>query len=163
VKQKIEKRKVHLMRSVKTQKFTPVAKKVLVATLFVAVALIGAVKAQELVKGTFTLNAETRFGSTILPAGHYTVSVAPITALAASGTRVLVFVRPEGKPGPVASLLAMASQEACDAPSGLNLASESNGLVARSLCFGKQNLAIDFEAPHAGEVAKMKATQSAQQ
>jgi hypothetical protein len=145
---KIEgKRKVHLMRTNNTRNFTSAAKKLIVGTVLAAVALVGAVKAQELVKGTFTLTAETHFGSTILPAGHYTVSVAPVTALTASGTRVLVFVRPDGKPGPVASILAMASQESCETPSGLTLASESTGLVARSLCLGKQGLAIDFDAP----------------
>jgi hypothetical protein len=160
---KIEKRKVHLMRTNNTRNFTSATKKVLVGTLFAAAALVGAVKAQELVKGTFTLNAETHFGSTILPAGHYTVSVAPVTALAASGTRVLVFVRPDGKPGPVASILAMASQEACETPSGLTLASESTGLVARSLCLGKQGLSIEFDTPRAGEVAKIKAAVPSQQ
>ena len=105
-------------------------KKVAIATGLAAVALLGAAKAQELVKGVFTLNAETRFGSTVLPAGHYTVSIAPVTPLAASGTRVLVFVRPESKPGPVASILAMSSSEGCDTPSGLTLVSESNGLTA---------------------------------
>jgi hypothetical protein len=139
------------------------AKKVLAGTLFAAMALVGGVKAQELVKGAFTLNAETRFGSTVLPAGHYTVSIAPVTALAASGTRVLVFVRPESKSGPVASILAMASSEGCEAPSGLTLASESNGLVARSLCLGKQGLAIEFDAPHAVEAAKIKAVAGSQQ
>src|ERR1700759_5243311 len=94
------------------------AKKIALITAVGAVTLVGAAKAQELVKGAFTLNADTHFGGTILPAGHYTVSVAPVTAIAASGTRVLVFVRPDSKPGPVASILAMASTEACDAPTG---------------------------------------------
>jgi hypothetical protein len=60
---------------IKNLKFiTATTKKVALASALAAVALVGAVKAQELVKGAFTLNAETRFGSTILPAGHYTVS-----------------------------------------------------------------------------------------
>src|ERR1700760_919964 len=138
-------------------------KKVLAATLFAAMAVAGGVKAQELVKGAFTLTAETRFGSTVLPAGHYTVSIAPVTALAASGTRVLVFVRPESKSGPVASILAMASNENCETPSGLTLVSESSGLIARSLCLGKQGLAIEFDAPRAADPAKIKAAVSAQQ
>jgi hypothetical protein len=154
---------VHIMRIDNRKSITSVAKKVVVATALGAVALLGAAKAQELVKGAFTLNAETHFGSTILPAGHYTVSIAPVTAVAASGTRVLVFVRPDSKPGPVASILAMASSEACDTPSGLTLVSESNGLVARSLCLSKQGLAIDFDLPHAGEVAKIKASVASQQ
>ena len=151
------------MRIENRKSITSVAKKVVLATALGAVALLGVAKAQELVKGAFTLNAETHFGSTILPAGHYTVSIAPVTAVAASGTRVLVFVRPDSKPGPVASILAMASSEACDTPSGLTLVSESNGLVARSLCLSKQGLAIDFDLPHAGEVAKIKASVASQQ
>jgi hypothetical protein len=138
-------------------------KKVALATALGAFALLGAAKAQELVKGAFTLNADTRFGSTVLPAGHYTVSIAPVTALTASGTRVLVFVRPDSKPGPVASILALASTEACDTPSGLTLVSESNGLVARSLCLSKQGLAIDFDMPRAGEASKIKAAVATQQ
>jgi hypothetical protein len=145
------------------KKITAIGKKVVLATALGAVALLGAAKAQELVKGAFTLTADTRFGSTILPAGHYTVSIAPVTEMTASGTRVLVFVRPDSKPGPVASILALASAEACENPSGLTLASESNGLVARSLCLSKQGLAIDFDTPHTGEAAKVKAAVAAQQ
>lgn len=144
------------------KKITATAKKILASGLFAAMALVGGVKAQELVKGAFTLNAEARFGSTVLPAGHYTVSIAPVTALSSSGSRVLVFVRPDSKPGPVASILAMASTEACETPSGLTLVSESNGLVARSLCLDKQGLAIDFDLPHA-EAAKIKAAVAPQQ
>jgi hypothetical protein len=144
------------------EKITATTKKILASALFAAMALVGGVKAQELVKGAFTLNAEARFGSTVLPAGHYTVSIAPVTALSATGARVLVFVRPESKPGPVASILAMASTEGCDTPSGLTLVSESSGLVARSLCLGKQGLAIDFDLPHA-EATKVKAAVATQQ
>jgi len=151
------------MRTETLKNISATTKKVVLGGALAAIALLGAAKAQELVKGAFTLNAETRFGSTILPAGHYTVSIAPVTALAASGTRVLVFVRPDSKPGPVASILAMASSEACETPSGLTLVSESNGLVARSLCLGKQGLAIDFDLPHASETAKIKAAVAAQQ
>src|SRR5579871_2997944 len=157
------KRKVHTMRIHNWKYISSSTKKVVLSSALAAVALVGVAKAQELVKGAFTLNAETRFGSTVLPAGHYTVSVAPVTALTASGTRVLVFVRPDSKSGPVASILAMASTEACETPSGLTLVSESNGLTARSLCLGKQGLAIDFDLPHASEAAKIKAGVSSQQ
>jgi hypothetical protein len=143
-------------------KITALTKTILAGTLCAAMALVGGVKAQELVKGAFTLNAEARFGSTVLPAGHYTVSIAPVTALSSSGSRVLVFVRPDSKPGPVASVLAMASTDSCETPSGLTLVSESNGLVARSLCLAKQGLSIDFDLPHA-EAAKIKATVATQQ
>jgi hypothetical protein len=151
------KRTVNIMKNI-----IATTKKVALATGLAAVALLGAAKAQELVKGVFTLTAETRFCSTVLPAGHYTVSIAPVTALAASGTRVLVFVRPESKAGPVASILAMASNEGCETPSGLTLVSESNGLTARSLCLGKQGLSIDFDLPRA-DAAKIKATVASQQ
>jgi hypothetical protein len=153
------KRKVHIMR---LEKGIATTKKILAGGLLAAIALVGGGKAQELVKGAFTLNAETRFGSTVLPAGHYTVSIAPVTALSSSGSRVLVFVRPDSKPGPVASILAMASTETCETPSGLTLVSESTGLVARSLCLDKQGLAIDFDLPHA-EAAKFKAAVATQQ
>ena len=145
------------------KKIAATARKIAVVTALGTIVLLGAVKAQELVKGAFTLNAETGFGATILPAGHYTVSIAPVTAMTASGSRVLVFVRPDSKPGPVASILALASSEACENPSGLTLVSESNGLVARSLCLGKQGLAIDFDMPRAGEAAKIKAAVAPQQ
>ena len=151
------------MRIGNLKNVTTTTKKVLAGALFAAMALAGTLKAQELVKGAFTLNAETRFGSTVLPAGHYTVSVAPVTALAASGTRVLVFVRPETKAGPVASILAMASSEACETPSGLTLVSESSGMVARSLCLSKQGLAIDFDLPHTVDAVKVKAAVTTQQ
>jgi hypothetical protein len=154
----IKKRTVDIMKSI-----IATTKKVVLATGLAAVALLGAAEAQELVKGAFTLNAETRFGSTVLPAGHYTVSIAPVTQLAASGTRVLVFVRPDAKPGPVASILAMASNESCETPSGLTLVSESNGLTAKSLCLGKQGLSIDFDLPHTIDGAKIKATVASQQ
>ncbi|MBV9886076.1 MAG: hypothetical protein JO119_05965 [Acidobacteria bacterium] len=150
------------MRFENFKNISATTKKVVLSATLAAVALVGAAKAQELIKGAFTLNAETRFGSTVLPAGHYTVSIAPVTALAASGTRVLVFVRPESKPGPVASILAMASSEACDTPSGLTLVSEPNGLTARSLCLGKQGLAIDFDLQHS-EATKIKAVVASQQ
>jgi hypothetical protein len=63
----------------------------------------------------------------------------------------------------VASILAMASTEGCETPSGLTLVSESNGLVARSLCLGKQGLAIEFDMPRAVEAAKIKAAVASQQ
>ena len=128
--------------------------------LILAGGVSSSTKAQELMKGTFTLSAETRFGGTLLPAGHYTVSVEPITTINGAGTRVLVFVRPETKSGPVASIFAMASQEACDTPSGLTLVSDSNGLAARSLCLSKQGLMVDFDLSRFSETSKVKAVAS---
>ena len=116
--------------------------------------------AQEIVKGTFALNAETRIGSTVLPAGEYTVLVQPLTFLTSASSRVLVFVRPDSKNGPVASVFALASQEGCETPSGLKLVSDGTGLVARSLCLGKQGIMIDFDLSRASEMSKIKTTVS---
>jgi hypothetical protein len=116
-----------------------------VIRMAVAIALIAGVPAsivgQELVKGTFTLSEAVRFGSTVLPAGPYTMSVEPVTS-----TKVLVFVRAENKVVPVASLLATASQKGCEVSSrGLSLQLDAGGLVARSMCLDKQELTIDFD------------------
>lgn len=121
---------------------------------FIAVfGISGSTQAQEFLKGTFVLTAETHFGATLLPAGHYAISVEPITSMTASGTRVLVLIRPENKSGPVASTFAMASPEGCDTTSGLRLVSDGAGLTARSLCIAKQGLMIDFDLSR-GERAK---------
>jgi hypothetical protein len=116
-----------------------------VIQMALAIALVCGVPAsfvaQELVKGTFTLSEPVRFGSTVLPAGPYTMSVEPVTS-----TKVLVFVRAENKIGPVASLLATASQRGCEVSSrGLSLQSDGTGLVARSMCLHRQELTIDFD------------------
>jgi hypothetical protein len=134
--------------------------KLFLFALILAGGVSSSTKAQELVKGTFTLGTEARFGGTLLPAGHYTVSVEPVTSLTAAGSRVLVFVRSETKSGPVASVFAMASTEACDTPSGLTLQSDGTGLAARSLCFSKQGLMIDFELSRFSETPKVKAVAS---
>jgi hypothetical protein len=124
------------------------ALKLLVFALFAVCGISSSTQAQEFVKGTFVLTSDTRFGGTLLPPGHYAVSVEPITSMTASGIRVLVFIRPEDKSGPVASTFAMASQEGCDTPSGLKLVPDGNGLAARSLCIAKQGLMIDFDFAH---------------
>jgi len=121
--------------------------KLFVFALFAVCGISTSTQAQEFVKGTFVLTAETHFGTSLLPAGHYTVTVEPITSMTSSGTRVLVFIRPENKSGPVASTFAMASQGGCDTPSGLKLVSDGTGLAARSLCIAKQGLMIDFDFP----------------
>ncbi len=100
---------------------------------------------QEIVRGTFTLSEGTRFGTTLLPPGQYTMSIEPVTAMTPSGSMVSVFVRPENKIGPVASVLARATQQGCAAtPSGLTLQSDGTGLVARSMSVEKQGLVVDF-------------------
>ena len=119
--------------------------KLFLFALILAAGFSSSTKAQELVKGTFTLGTEARFGGTLLPAGHYTVSVEPVTSVSATSSRVLVFVRSENKSGPVASVFALASTEACDTPSGLTLLSDRTGLAARSLCFSKQGIMIAFD------------------
>jgi len=132
--------------------------------LFAALMVVGGAsnltQAQELAKGTFTLGSETHFGSMLLPAGRYTVSVEPLASTTSPDFRVLVFVRPELKSGPVASVFALASNEACDTPSGLKLSSDGAGLAARSLCLSKQGLMIDFDLSHPSEGSKVKSVAS---
>ena len=134
--------------------------KLFLFALLLAGGVTSSANAQDLVRGTFTLNTETRFGTTLLPAGHYTVSVEPLTTVTGPASRVLVFFRPDAKAGPVASLFAIASAEACDTPSGLTLASDGTGLAARSLCLSKQGLMIDFDLSRFNETSKVKAVAS---
>src|SRR5271154_149006 len=134
--------------------------KLFLFALLLAGGVTSSVNAQDLVRGTFILNAETRFGTTLLPAGHYTVSVEPLTTVTGPASRVLVFVRSDAKSGPVASLFAMASTEACDTPTGLTLASNGTSLAARSLCLSKQGLMIDFDLSRFNEISKVKAVAS---
>jgi hypothetical protein len=134
--------------------------KLLLFSLILAAGFSSSTKAQELVKGTFTLGTEARFGGTLLPAGHYTVSVEPVTSVSATSSRVLVFVRSENKSRPVASVFALASTEACDTPSGLTLLSDGTGLAARSLCFSKQGIMIAFDLSRFSETPKVKAVAS---
>ena len=134
--------------------------KLFLLALLLAGGVASSANAQDLVRGTFILNTETRFGTTLLPAGHYTVSVAPLTTVTGPASRVLVFVRPDAKSGPVASLFATASAEACDTPSGLTLASDGASLAARSLCLSKQGLMIDFDPSRFNEMSKVKAVAS---
>jgi hypothetical protein len=132
--------------------------RIVLFALFLVCGLASSANAQEIVKGTFALNSEVRLGSTVLPAGQYTVFVQPITPMTASSSRVLVFVRPASTSGPVASVFALASQEGCATPSGLKLVSDGSGLVARSLCLGKQGLMIDFDLSHSDEMPRIKAS-----
>ena len=134
--------------------------KLFLFALILAAGFSSSTKAQELVKGTFTLGTEARFGGTLLPAGHYTVSVEPVTSVSATSSRVLVFVRSENKSGPVASVFALASTEACDTPSGLTLLSDGTGLAARSLCFSKQGIMIAFDLSRFSETPKVKTVAS---
>ena len=134
--------------------------KLFLFALLLAGGVASSANAQDLVRGTFMLNTETRFGTTLLPAGHYTVSVEPLTTVTGPAARVLVFVRPDAKSGPVASLFATASAEACDTPSGLTVASDGAGLAARSLCLSKQGLMIDFDLARFNETSKVKAVAS---
>jgi len=121
-------------------------KRMLLSAMLLVCGAVGPTMAQELVKGTFTLSEGTRFGTTILPPGRYTVTIEPVTAVKASGSLVSVLVRPEDKIGPVASVLAMATQQGCETtPSGLALQSDGVRLVARSMCLEKQGLMVDFD------------------
>jgi hypothetical protein len=135
-----------MMRSQKTLSFGSSIKKVLLPGMLLVCGASSPMLAQEIVRGTFTLSEGARFGTTLLPPGHYTVSIEPVTATRASGSMVSVFVRPEDKTGPVASTLAVATQQSCETtPSGLTLRSDGTGLVARSMCLEKQGLVVDFE------------------
>ena len=145
----------------KTNYRTSLILKMLVfGALMVAGGPSNSTQAQELAKGTFTLNAETRFGSTLLPAGNYTVDVEPLASSTSPGFRVLVLVRPELKSGPVASVFALASNQGCDTPSGLQLSSDGARFAARSLCLAKQGLMIDFDLSRATDPSKVKAVAS---
>jgi hypothetical protein len=135
--------------------------RIVLFTLLLVCGIAGTTNAQEVVKGTFVLDAEARIGSTVLPAGQYTLLVQPLTSMTASGSRVLVFVRPDSKSNPVASVFALASQEGCETRSGLNLVSDGTGFVARSLCLGKQGIMIDFDLSRSIEPPKIKATVAA--
>jgi hypothetical protein len=100
-------------------------------------------KAQELVKATFTLSGQTRFGSTVLPAGRYTISVEPVTGMRAVGRPVAFTARPESGVGPMVAILATLSQEGCEG--GLALVSDGTGFVAQSMCLDKQQLKLHFD------------------
>jgi hypothetical protein len=144
--------------SEKTNNRSSFSMRIVLFALFLVCGIAGSAQAQEIVKGTFALDAEARIGSTVLPAGQYTLLVQPLNSMAASGSRVLVFVRPDSKSSPVASVFAMASQEGCETRSGLKLVSDGTGLVARSLCLGKQGIMIDFDLSRSIETPKIKAT-----
>ena len=149
-----------MTRSKKTRYGSFSIVKLFLFALLLAGGVASSANAQDLVRGTFILNTETRFGTTLLPAGHYTVSVEPLSTVTGPASRVLVFVRADAKSGPVASLFATASAEACDTPSGLTLASDGTGLAARSLCLSKQGLMIDFDLSRFNETSKVKAVAS---
>jgi hypothetical protein len=139
----------------KTRNYSSLTLRTLLFGLLLLCGIATPTKAQELIRGTFTLDEETRFGSTLLPAGHYTVSIEPVTAISAANSRVSVFVRSASKSGPVASVFALASQQGCETPSGLKLLSNGAGLEARSLCLGKQGLLVDFDLSRS-ETPKIK-------
>jgi hypothetical protein len=147
-----------MIPSQKATHSTFVGIKIALFTLFLVCGIATSASAQETMKGTFALTAEARLGSTVLPAGQYTVLVQPVTPMTAPDSRVLVFVRPNDKSGPVASVFALASQQGCEIPSGLKLVSSAAGLVARSLCLGKQGIMIDFDQSRPIETPKIKAT-----
>jgi hypothetical protein len=145
----------------KTNYRTSLILKMLVfGALMVAGGVSNSAQAQELAKGTFTLNTETRFGSTVLPTGRYTVDIEPLASSTSPGFRVLVLVRSEIKSGPVASVFALASNQGCDMPSGLQLSSDGARFAARSLCLAKQGLMIDFDMSRAIDPSKVKAVTS---
>jgi hypothetical protein len=134
-----------MTRSDKTRLCSSLPMRTLLFALFVVCGVSSPTSAQEIAKGTFTLTEGTRFGATVLPAGHYTLSVESVASTRAVGSLVSVFVRPESKTGPVASVLAMASQQGCEVTAnGLKLLSDGTGFVARSMCLEKQGLVVHF-------------------
>jgi hypothetical protein len=119
------------------------------ALAFTAVCgMAGRTAAQDLVKATFTLNSETRFGSTVLPAGQYTLLVEPISQLRPVGSPVAITVRPENGSAPFVSILATAAQEGCNRDQ-LKLLAVGTGYVAQSMCLEKQGLTLRFDGSHA--------------
>jgi hypothetical protein len=106
--------------------------------------------AQELVKASFTLTKDTRFGTTILPAGRYTASVEPVSGLRTVGSAVSIVVRPESGSGKMAAVLATASREGCDG--GLTLQSDTAGVFAQTMCLDKQQLVLHFDLSHSGNL-----------
>jgi hypothetical protein len=106
--------------------------------------------AQELVRARFTLSGETRFGTTVLPAGRYELLVEPISEMRAVGSPVAISVRSDDG-GRIAAVLATASQQGCDA-SGLTLHSDGNGFVAQSLCLQPQQLTLHFDLARTGKL-----------
>jgi hypothetical protein len=134
-----------MTRSGNTRLCSCLPMRTLLYALMVVCGVSSPTRAQEIVKGTFTLSEGTRFGATFLPAGQYTVSIESVASMRAVGSLVSVFVRPESKNGPVASVLAMASQQGCEVtPHGLKLLSDGTGFVARSMCLEKHGLMVHF-------------------
>ena len=126
----------------------------ILATL--ALALVGAgaagrVAAQDLVKAKFTLSSETRFGTTVLPAGQYTLFVEPISSVRAVGSPVAVTVRSENGTGPHVAVLVTASQEVCGKDE-LKLNASGSGFVAQSMCLGTQQLMLHFDGSRSGNL-----------
>ncbi len=107
----------------------------------------GRTTAQELVKAKFTLTEEARFGSTVLPAGQYTLLVEPLSQLRPVGSPVAITVRSESGSAQFAAILATASQEGCDRDQ-LKLISAGTGYVAQSMCLEKQGLMLRFDGSH---------------
>ena len=107
--------------------------------------------AQETIGGNFTLHESARFGSTILGAGEYKFSIAPVGAVQSmhsiqqgAGHLVLVVVKP-AKTGPMASVFAMASPSNHElAASELVLEPEKTAALAESMYLQKEGLVVDF-------------------
>jgi hypothetical protein len=134
-----------MTRSDKTRLCSSLPMRTLLFALSVVCGVSSPTRAQEIVKSMFTLSEGTRFGATLLPAGQYTVSIESVSSMRSVGSLVSVFVRRESKSGPVASVIAMVSQQGCEVtPNGLKLLSDGTGLVARSMCFEKQGLMVHF-------------------
>ncbi|HEV1992897.1 MAG TPA: hypothetical protein VGR03_01045 [Candidatus Acidoferrum sp.] len=107
---------------------------------------------QETAGGKFTLTENTRFGKKFLPAGAYTFSIEPtgtlqsVNSIGGGGQPVLVIVRGERKPGPIAVIFAMASRTSHALNSSkLVIAPVDNGMAVSSMYLDQPGLVLDFQ------------------
>ena len=107
--------------------------------------------AQDVIGGTFRLNENARFGSTVVAPGQYKFSIETVGSVQSiqsvqqsAGHLVLVVLRPE-KSGPVVSVFAMASPSIHGGEgSELILDPEKAGTLAQAMYLEKAGLKIDF-------------------
>jgi hypothetical protein len=140
--------------------------RLVVLAAFAAFISANPVKAQEAISGSFTLNENARFGSTVLAPGAYKFSIEPVGLIHSiraiqqgAGHLVLVVVRPQ-KSGSTASIFAMASPSGRErSGSELVLDLEKAGTLLETMYLEKEGLKVSFE----WATAKGKATTIAQQ
>ena len=106
---------------------------------------------QEMVQGKFTLPFEARLGKTLLSAGEYKFSVAPlgnirsVSSIQPGISHVLVVVSGMTKGGPVASVVAMASNQTdTESPNALDIRADGTGMMIHAMCLEKLGLVFKF-------------------